>query len=130
MKNACMNDVHMTVHDHDHDHDHLHDTTTKGWRFGGSSPWMSHHPVVRGKDTHGTLGPVRGKAVGGPNKAPKGEVTRHDASLNHDNRQVFRQTWWRSRLPPPAVTTQQVTDQSATIEQFNTVATESTTQHT
>ena len=29
---------------HDHDHDHLHDTTTKGWRFGGSSPWMSHHP--------------------------------------------------------------------------------------
>ena len=31
-------------HDHDHDHDHLHDTTTKCWRFGGSSPWMSHHP--------------------------------------------------------------------------------------
>ena len=37
MKNACMNDVHMTSpldnHDHDHGHDHLHDTTTKGWRF-------------------------------------------------------------------------------------------------
>ena len=47
-----------------------------------------------GKDTHGTLGPVRGKAVGGPNNAPKGEVTRHDASLNHDNRQAFRQTIW------------------------------------
>ena len=34
LKNACMNDVHMTSphnnHDHDHDHDHLHDTTTKG----------------------------------------------------------------------------------------------------
>ena len=49
LKNACMNDVHMTSphnnhHDHDHDHDHLHDTTTKGWRFGGSSPRMSHHP--------------------------------------------------------------------------------------
>ena len=48
LKNACVNDVHMTSphdnHDHDHDHDHLHDTTTKGWRFGGSSPWMSHHP--------------------------------------------------------------------------------------
>ena len=49
-----MNDVHMTTsphdnHDHDHDHDHLHDTTTKAWRFGGSSPWMSHHPVGPGK---------------------------------------------------------------------------------
>ena len=48
MKNACMNDVHMTSphnnHDHDHDHDHLHDTAIKVWRFGGSSPWMSHHP--------------------------------------------------------------------------------------
>ena len=58
---------------------------------------MAHHPgcvitpVGPGKDTHGTLGPVRGKAVGGPNNAPKGEVTRHDASLNHDNRQVLRQ---------------------------------------
>ena len=48
LKNACMNNVHMTSphdnHDHDHDHDHLHDTTTTGWRFGASSPWMSHHP--------------------------------------------------------------------------------------
>ena len=48
LKNACMNDVNMTSphdnHYHDRDHDHLHDTTTKGWRFGGSLPWMSHHP--------------------------------------------------------------------------------------
>ena len=33
LKNACMNDVHMTSphdnHDHDHDNDHLHDTTTR-----------------------------------------------------------------------------------------------------
>ena len=43
--------------------------------------------------------PWRGKvveaiveAVGGPKNAPKGEVTRHDASPNQDNRQVFRQT--------------------------------------
>ena len=30
--------------------------------------------------------------MGGPNNAPKGEVTRLDASLTEDNRQVFRQT--------------------------------------
>ena len=40
MKNACMNDVHMSSphdnHDPDHNHDHLNDTSLKGWRFGGS----------------------------------------------------------------------------------------------
>ena len=36
--------------------------------------------------------PLRRKAVGGPNNAPRGEVTRYDASLKQDNRQVFRQT--------------------------------------
>ena len=48
LKNACMNDVHMTSphdnHDHDHDNYRRHDTTTKDWRSGGSSPSMSHHP--------------------------------------------------------------------------------------
>ena len=43
-----------------------------------------------GKETHGTLGPARGKAVGGPNNALQGEVTRRDASLNHDNRRTKR----------------------------------------
>ena len=97
LKNACMTDVHMTSphdnHDHDHDHDHLHDTTTKDWRFGGSSPWMSRHPVGPGKDTHGTLGPFRRKAVRGPiNEPPQGEVTHNDGALRCDKRQVFRQT--------------------------------------
>ena len=70
--------------------------TTQPQRVGAL---VAHHPgrvitpVGPGKDTHGTLGPVRGKAVGGPINAPMGEVTRHDASLKHDNRQVFRQTW-------------------------------------
>ena len=41
-----------------------------------------------GKDTHGTLGPVRGKAVGGPINAPQGEVTHSDGALKRDNRQV------------------------------------------
>ena len=45
-----------------------------------------------GKDTHGTPGPARGKVVGRPNNAPVGEVTRYDASLKQDNRQVLRQT--------------------------------------
>ena len=43
-----------------------------------------------GKDTHGTLGPLRRKAVRGPNSAPEGEVTRYDASPKEDDRQVFR----------------------------------------
>ena len=45
-----------------------------------------------GKDTHGTLGPLRRKAVGGPINAPQGEVTHNDGALKRDNRQVFRQT--------------------------------------
>ena len=45
-----------------------------------------------GKDTHGTLGPFRRKAVGGPINAPQGEVTHNDGVLERDNRQVFRQT--------------------------------------
>ena len=48
LNNACMNDVHMTSpHDSSRPparHNHRHDTTTKGWGFGGSSPWTSHHP--------------------------------------------------------------------------------------
>ena len=44
------------------------------------------------KDTHGTLGPLRRKAVGGPINAPQGEVTHNDGALRHDNRQVLRQT--------------------------------------
>ena len=66
----------------------------------GVGALVTHHPgwvitpVGPGKDTHGTLGPLRRKAVGGPNNAPKGEVTRHDALLEQDNRQVFRQTIW------------------------------------
>ena len=33
-----------------------------------------------GKDTHGTLGPLRRKAVGGPINAPQGEVTHNDGA--------------------------------------------------
>ena len=82
----------MTVHDHDHDHDHLHDTATKGWRFGGSSPWMSHRTSGSRQGHPQYTGPVRGKAVVGSNNGPKGEVTRYDAALKQDNRHVFRQT--------------------------------------
>ena len=53
---------------------------------------MNITPVGPGKDTYGTLGPLRREAVGGPNTAPKGEVTRHDASRKHDKTLVFRQT--------------------------------------
>ena len=43
-----------------------------------------------GKDTHGTLGPLR--PVGGPINAPQDKVTHNDGALKRDNRQVFRQT--------------------------------------
>ena len=90
-----MTDVHRTSphdnHDHDHDHDHLHDTTTKGWRFGGSSPLDESSPGP-GKDTHGTLGPLRRMAVGGPINAPQGEVTHNNGARRRDKRRLFRQT--------------------------------------
>ena len=38
----------------------------------------SSPPVGPGKDTHGRLGPLRRKAVGGPINAPQGEVTHND----------------------------------------------------
>ena len=88
LKNACMTDVHMTSphdnHDHDHDNDHLHDTTT---RVGALVP------VGPGKDTHGTLGPLRRKAVGGPTPTPEMAKSRcNDASPRQHNTHVFRQT--------------------------------------
>ena len=48
------------------------------------------------KDTHGTFGPFRRKAVGGPINAPQGDVTHNDGALRRDKRQVSRQTWKRS----------------------------------
>ena len=53
-----------------------------------------------GKDTHGTLGPVRGKAVGGPINAPQGEVTHNDGAVKRDNRQVGLPTNKQPLLQP------------------------------
>ena len=76
LKNACMNDVHITSphnnHDHDHDHGHLHDTTTKGWRFGGSSPWMSHHPSGSRQGHPRYTGAVTTEGRGWPDQRPTG----------------------------------------------------------
>ena len=86
LKNACMNDVHMTSphdnQDHDHDHDHLQDTTTNGWRFGGSSPWMSHHPSGSGQGLPPYTGAVTTEGRGWPDQRPTGR-----------SQQVLRQTW-------------------------------------
>ena len=62
----------MTVHDHDYDHDNLHDTTTKGWRFGGSSPWMSHHPTGSRQGHPRYTGAVTTEGRGWPERRPKG----------------------------------------------------------
>ena len=50
-------------------------------------------PVGPSNDTHGALGPLRRKAVGGPIDAPQGEVTHNDGALRRDKRHVSRQTW-------------------------------------
>ena len=93
-----MNDVHMTSphdsHDHDHDNDHLHDTTTKGWRFGGSPPWMSDHPSG---SRQGYPLVHWGRYDGRPwvaRSTPHGAKSRtmNDGALRRDKRQVFRQT--------------------------------------
>ena len=77
LKNACMNAVHMKSphdnHDHDHEHDHLHDTTTKGWRFGGSSPWMSHHPSGSWQGHPRYTGAVTTEGRGWPVQRPTGQ---------------------------------------------------------
>ena len=46
------------------------EVAAEGWRFVLDTilPWVSVGTSVGpGKDTHGTLGPISGKAVGGPN---------------------------------------------------------------
>ena len=77
LNNACMNDVHMTnPRDSsrlDHDHDHLHDTTTKDWRFGGSSPWMSHHPGGSRQGHPRCTGAVTTEGRGWPEQCSKGQ---------------------------------------------------------
>ena len=46
-----------------------------------------------GNDTHGALGPLRRKAVGGPTPTPQMEKSRcDDASPRQHNTHVFRQT--------------------------------------
>ena len=53
-------------HDHEHEHDH-HTTTRKGLALCSHITLdVISPPVGPSKDTHGTRGPVRGKAVGGP----------------------------------------------------------------
>ena len=77
---------------HDHDHDHLHDTTTRVGALVIHHPGWIITPVGPGKDTHGTLGPLRREAVGGPTTRPKGEASDNDAPHEHHKREVFRQT--------------------------------------
>ena len=91
LNNACMNDVHMTSpHDSSRPRSRNHKGLALWWliTLDESSPqWVpARTPTVH-------WGRYDGRHVGGPNNAPKGEVTRHDASLKQDNRQVFRQTW-------------------------------------
>ena len=79
-------------HDHDHDNDHLHDTTTRVGALVAHHPGWVITPVGPGKDTHGTLGPSRRKAVGGPTPTPQKAKSRcNDALPRQNNTHVFRQ---------------------------------------
>ena len=61
-------------HEHEHD-DHitsrLHQPQQWVRALSQSHLGLCGTPVGPGKDTHGTLGPVRGKAVGGPTNASR-----------------------------------------------------------
>ena len=52
---------------------------------------MSHHPSGS-QQGHGTLGPLRREAVGGPTTGPKCEAANNAAPREHHKREVFRQT--------------------------------------
>ena len=47
------------------------------WRFDLVSPWRLDHPSGSGQDTHGILGPLRRKAVGGSTSRPRARGTSH-----------------------------------------------------
>ena len=85
-------------------HDFTTPTTTKrGWRFVPRYhlAWVSvGTPVGPGKDTHGTLGPVRGEAVGGPNNLYD---TASDERTTRSNRQdvVHERCGWRVERGSP-----------------------------
>ena len=83
-----MTDVYMTSphdnHDHDHDNDHLHDTTTKGWRFGGSSPWMSHHPSGSRQGHPRYTGAVTTECRGWPDQRPM-SPDKHGSGASDDH---------------------------------------------
>ena len=91
---VCMTDVHMTSphdnHDHDYDNDHLHNH--KGWRFGGSSPLMNHHPSGSRQGHPRYTGAVTTEGRG-PTPTPRMAKSRcNDASHRQPNTRVFRQT--------------------------------------
>ena len=81
-----------------HEHEHVHDDCItsrlqapqqKGWRFvTESSSSLCGTPVGPGKDTHGTWGPVRGKAV----RARQQVTTRHDQDNDETKFAVSRLT--------------------------------------
>ena len=52
----------------------------KGWRFVVPSPWVECTSVGAGKDTHGTLGSVRGKAVGARQHVTTNDTTSDDST--------------------------------------------------
>ena len=99
--------------DHDHDNDHSHDTTTT--RVGAL---VAHHPgwvitpVGPGKDTHGSLGPLRRKAVGGPTPTPQMATVKMQWRVT----QTVRHTCLPTNMVAEPVTTNNVDDQPAGAE--------------
>ena len=81
-------------HDHDHEHDH-HTTirlqpTRKGWRFVVTSPWMRLHPRGFRQGHPRYTGPLRRKAVGGPNNHCVDDTTSDDSTTQALSRLSLR----------------------------------------
>ena len=63
------------------------------------SPWTSQHPNGSRQGHPRYTGAVTTEGRGWPEQRPKGEVTRYDASLKRDDRQVFRHKETHQKVP-------------------------------
>ena len=101
---VCVGDnILVSLHTRAHDHSttttiRQHQLTRVCALVAHHPAWMSHHPSGSWKDTHGTLGPVRGEAVGGSQDA-------HTAQEVHGTRMTLNMVAEHTQRPTPNVTT-------------------------
>ena len=100
----------VTLRQHEHRNTPPHTTPHRVGALTSCHPGHDVTPVGPGKDTHGTLGPLRRKAVGGStalhstkvqksNKLYKG--LQHGSGASHDQRQPLPQVTRRATIQEP-----------------------------